>query len=156
MYQSQFPWFNLDWQVEGWRVWQISPANLLQHPPGTSQYPFSLTICLKVMLQDGDSSDKVPVHDFLKFRPTVRNDSIWQAMCRKYLWLFQKGKTRVSESTLNCFQKESLSGELSVIQTGPWQEFCSSNIVVYTTCFIYPSHVVVLLILNTLQHYNPC
>lgn len=72
----------------------ISLANLSQHLPRISQegdYAFSLIICLKVMRQDGDSSDKVPVHNFLKSRPTVRNDSIWQAMCWKYLWLFQEG-----------------------------------------------------------------
>lgn len=116
MYQSQFPWFNLEWQVEGCRVWQISPANLLQHPPGTSQYPFSLTICLKVMLQAGDSSDKVPVHDFLKFRPTVRNDSIWQATCWKYLW-FQKGKSESVWEHLELFSKR-----ISV-----WRVECNSN-----------------------------
>lgn len=155
MYQSQFPWFNLEWQFEGWKVWQISLTNLLQHPPGTSQYPFSLTICLKVMLQDGDSSDKVPVHDFLKFRPTVRNDSIWQAMCWKYCDYFRKAKARVSESTLNHFHKESLSGELNKINIGSWQGLCPSSIVVYTTLFTDTIHVVVLFILNSLQHYNP-
>lgn len=31
---------------------------------------------------------------------------------------FRKAKTRVSESTLNHFHKESLSGELSRIKTG--------------------------------------
>lgn len=107
IHHCQSPRLTLEWQVGRWKIQQISSANLFQHLPGTSQeadFAFSPIICLKVMMQDVDSSDKVPVHNFLKFSPTVRHDSIWQAMCWKYLRLFEKGLgTRVFVNTLSHF-----------------------------------------------------